>query len=679
MPLTPHIRVPRGTPRVQFRADGSQIRFSFTFPIFASEDLEVYLDSALQSTGFTISGAGETAGGTVEFATAPALNTLVTLRRRVPVERLTDFLESGPLAATALNDEFDILTACVQQVADDQSLMLRYAATDLPATTVLPGRAARSGQMFAFDSTGNPTVVPPVDTGALSSYLGSGSGAVGRPIRDKLGDVVSARDFGAVGDGLADDATAIQAALTAAPSVYLPPGTYRIGNTITVGEGKSLFGAGQASILRATGSGFDALLLPAGYATVRQMRIERGRAGIRLLGRDAPCVQNTLHDLVLWEPESGLVLDGGTDVNKPCYWNNIARVLVARPATHGVWLTRSGAGDTPNANRFHCVRVYSLAAATTGSGFYVEHGRYNNAFVDCEANLHTTAHSCFRLGAHTDKNLIVNFYAETLGVIANVLIEAGSVETAIINLFSASAGAAIQDLSGGRYTAFNAGYPEKNRLSTTRISQLIVEALRYDTEYLDPPTAGPVTLDLASSCYLVSAYHGAVETRLPTASLANGHSVTIKKTDATAHPVTITEVSGPGPDGRTITLGNRYDFVTVVSNGASWWITAGRDLPGNAHYHDTAGTYTPDLSQNLYTVSAFAGAVNVELPAPAAAHAVGRTVTIKKTDPSGNPVTVTQSGGGSGPDGEAIPLTETGHSLTVMSNGAAWHIIARNP
>ncbi|PWC56038.1 glycosyl hydrolase family 28-related protein [Azospirillum sp. TSO22-1] len=676
MPTT--IQIPRGTPRVQYVADGAVAAFAFPFPIFAAADLQVFLGVALQSTGYTVAGAGATAGGTVTFAAPPASGTSVTLRRRVPIERTSDFLESGPLPASTLNKEFDVLTAGLQQVSGDQELMLRYADTDLPASPVLPGRATRAGKLLAFDSTGNPTVRLPVDEEALSTYVPGGSGAVPRPIREKLGDAVSAKDFGAVGDGTVDDTVAIQAALTSAQAVFLPPGAYRVSNTITVPYGKTLSGAGQSSILRGAGNGFDLVHLPDGYATLRDLRLEKGLAGVRLFGRDGPCVQNVLSDLTVWESVYGLILDGYNSPDRPTYWNNIARVLVARPSIHGVWLTRSGAGDSPNANRFHCVRVYSLSAPISGSGFYVEHGKYNNAFVDCEANLSTMAHSCFRVGADTDKNLIVNLYCETLGGVPNVVLEAGSVETGIVNLFSASAGPAIQDLSGGRYTAHNAGYPEKNRLATTRVSQLVVEALRYDTEYVEPDAGGLVELDLTSSVYLLSSYGGAVEARLPGAGSANGHAVTIKKTDASANPVTITEAGGAGPDGRSVVLGSRYDFVTVVSNGAGWWIVAGNSLPGNAAYTETPGLFEPDLTRGLYLVSAWGGAVEVRLPAPSAAHAVGRTVTIKKADQSGRAVTVTKQGGG-GPDNEAIPLTGFGHAVTVMSNGAGWHIIGRNP
>ncbi|MBP2293087.1 glycosyl hydrolase family 28-related protein [Azospirillum rugosum] len=676
MPTT--IQVPRGTPRVQYLADGAQTDFPFPFPIFAAGDLQVFLGAALQATGYAVDGAGSSDGGTVTFAAAPAAGTPVLLRRRLPIERTSDFLESGPLPASTLNREFDQLTAALQQVAGDQELMLRYTDTDLPASNLLPERALRAGRLLAFDSVGNPTTRAPVDEEALSTYQGPGAGAVRRPIREKLADAVSVKDFGAVGDGVVDDTIAIQAALTSATAVHVPPGTYRITNTLTVAYGKTLVGAGQSSIIRGASNAFDLIHLPDGYATLSGLRLEQGDAGVRLFGRDGPCVHNSVSDLTLWEPRVGLLFDGYTDPNWPCYWNMVSRVLVARPAVHGVWLTRSGDGDTPNANRFSMVRVYSLSAPISGCGFYVEQGKYNNTFQDCEANLSTMALACFRVGANTDKTLILNFYAESLGGVPNVQLDAGSVETAIVNLLSMSAGPAIYDLSGGQYTAVNAGYPEKNRLMRSRVRELVVEALRYDTEYVEPVTGGLVQPDLSSSVYLVSAYGGDVEFRLPAAGSANGNAVTVKRTDASAHVLTITESGGPGPDGRRVALGNRYDFVTLVSNGAGWWIVAGNSLPGNAGFRDQPGVFEPDLNQSLYLVSAYGGAVTVQLPAPSATHAVGRTVTIKKSDVSGNPVTVTKAGGG-GPDNAVVTLASTGSAVTVMSNGAAWHILGRLP
>jgi hypothetical protein len=108
-------------------------------------------------------------------------------------------------------------------------------------------------QLPPATSPGSPAdVMPVVQNGitkkaAVSSlgYVASGANATTRTIQDKLRDIVSVKDFGAVGNGVVDDASAIQAALNSgAKRVYAPAGTYKILSTLTIPTNVSLEGDG---------------------------------------------------------------------------------------------------------------------------------------------------------------------------------------------------------------------------------------------------------------------------------------------------------------------------------------------------------------------------------------------------------------------------------------------------
>lgn len=673
---TEHIKMPDVTPIVRYAASGAQTVFAYPFPIFNDSDLAVYLDGARQASGYTVTGAGESDGGAVTFAVAPASGIVVTLARELPIARVSDFLEGGEFSARALNVELDTLVAALQQVQRQQETMIRYPDTEIPGVVALPGRAARADKALGFDSSGNPTVVPYGLTQASPNFLATGTGAVSRGLSAKLNDAVSVKDFGAVGDGIVNDTNAFINALAARSCVYVPAGTYLISATVSIPLGRALFGQGEKSVIKCQSSSFNAIEIPCGYTTLRDLRIEGGDAAVKLFGRDSECVENRLSDLHISGPKTGLLLDGYTDTNKPCYWNSFARILIEQPTVNGVHMTKSGAGDTPNANVFSRVRVYSKGAATSGQGFYVEYGAHANIFTDCEANVNgATAQACFRVGAQANKTLIVNLYTESTNTVPNIRLDAGSQETAIVNLHAMSNGSAIYDFSGGNYDAYNAGYPEKNRLRRSVVTDLKATLARFDTEYID--SSGTVNLDLSHSVHLVSSYGGALTVTLPAASGAAGVMMTVKKIDSSANIVTVSEAGGgAGPDGRSILLGTENDFVTVLSNGAEWFVISSNRIAGNTRYHDGTGTYDIDMTVDTYMLSAFSGAMTARLPPANAAKAIGRTITLKKTDVSSNVITVTEQGG-SGPDNSSQTLTAQYKAITVVSNGANWFIVSK--
>lgn len=108
--------------------------------------------------------------------------------------------------------------------------------------------AHTSSAAFATDSASKWRVYQGVTSGDLSATTGAalvgtsqaGTGAVLRTAQDKLREIVSVKDFGAVGNGVADDTSKVHAAITYAKgigaAVFFPAGVYRVtsGYTQTV-------------------------------------------------------------------------------------------------------------------------------------------------------------------------------------------------------------------------------------------------------------------------------------------------------------------------------------------------------------------------------------------------------------------------------------------------------------
>jgi hypothetical protein len=93
----------------------------------------------------------------------------------------------------------------------------------------------------------------------LVSYTPAGSGAVATNVQTKLRETVSVKDFGAVGDGVADDTAAIQAAVDAVVAagggvVNLGAGTFKITSPITLQSDVVLRGAGKHQTVLAEGA-----------------------------------------------------------------------------------------------------------------------------------------------------------------------------------------------------------------------------------------------------------------------------------------------------------------------------------------------------------------------------------------------------------------------------------------
>lgn len=277
---------------------------------------------------------------------------------------------------------------------------------------------------------------------------------------------------------------------------------------------------------------------------------------------------------------------------------------------------------------------------------------------------------------------LVNFYAESLGLAPGIRIDNGAIDNTIFRLFSATAGAAIWDPTlQGEYQAFDAGFPKKNYFKDALVTDIHIEGMTRATTFIDPPAdhEGDIYIDMKHTFYLLSSFNLPYNVMLPNAGDAGGRWVTFKKNDLRENPTTIKEEGGDGPDRRELVLLQQYDTVTLVSNGANWWVCQDNRMPRPSRYIDNSaapsGTFQADMLNRVYLVSAFTGQIFFEIPHPS--QASGRLCTIKKTDPSGNYVRIQMAGASGGPDAQTWALTSHFAAMTIYSDGGQWIVISK--
>ena len=115
------------------------------------------------------------------------------------------------------------------------------------------------------------TLIPKID---LKNGGSTPAGAINRPFNEKLAEIVSVKDFGAIGDGTTNDTSAFDSAIAAASinkqTIFIPAGTYLV-DRIDLQSNVSLLGE-PGSVLKRN----DNIILGIAYdaATVDNVRIE---------------------------------------------------------------------------------------------------------------------------------------------------------------------------------------------------------------------------------------------------------------------------------------------------------------------------------------------------------------------------------------------------------------------
>jgi hypothetical protein len=222
-------------------------------------------------------------------------------------------------------------------------------------TTSFVGERAGSGRFNATDLKGYVIDTEIADRIDGDMFYPAGTGGIPMPVVDRLAQSVLVTDYGALGDGVADDTAAIQAAinyiqtLPTAGYVVLPPGTYKTTASLVISAtGVHLVGQGRrVSIIAAvTASNFDWLKInnfTAGISFVSVRGIGFVPAGPQAVGgrgifQAGVASVVTYHDISVSNAYIGFRVEAGS-AGSVCRWTDF---YIDQCAGAGFWVGAPG-------------------------------------------------------------------------------------------------------------------------------------------------------------------------------------------------------------------------------------------------------------------------------------------------------------------------------------------------
>lgn len=251
-----------------FAGNGATTAFPFSFKVFAASDVAVTRADTLGAetalvlnSDFTVAlnpDQDAAPGGTITLAAPLATGHRLAVSSVVPNLQPTDITNNGGFYPRVIEDALDRHVAQIQQIDEKVDRALKVAVTSPLGDQALPSPVA--GMLIGWNESndGLKNYAPLGGTllgqqlaaangSSLVGFQQAGTGASPRTVQDKLREWVSVTDFGAVGDGVADDTAAFNSAIAYANSrggidygnivgttIFVPDGRYKVGSMIPI-------------------------------------------------------------------------------------------------------------------------------------------------------------------------------------------------------------------------------------------------------------------------------------------------------------------------------------------------------------------------------------------------------------------------------------------------------------
>ena len=160
-------------------ANGSTYDFTYTFRIVDESHLEVLVDLTVKTLNvdYTVSGVGDSGGGTVSFIAAPAANTVVTRKRKQPAAQTSDYQNAEAFPSERMEKDLDKLVMQIQEIREQL-----HRGFFLPKSSALSDQGIDVPTVGAFargKTGGGIDWATPTNAGALSSPVAVADGGTG--------------------------------------------------------------------------------------------------------------------------------------------------------------------------------------------------------------------------------------------------------------------------------------------------------------------------------------------------------------------------------------------------------------------------------------------------------------------------------------------------------------------
>ena len=346
--------------RKEYVGNGTLDTYVYTWQIYTKDDNKVYVAGVLKTVDihYTVTGVLNPAGGNIIFTAGniPANLASIVIYLDLPLTQGIDYKETDKFPAETHEKGLDRLTKIVQSLKEKLYRCLKLpsysvGSGELP-TDFIPnyfmkvnstgtGFELHAGLPFTGSPAGSNKEIQFDDNGVL----GADPDLTWDKTTERLyakdlmvkGPWVDARAYGAVGDGVTDDTTAVQNALTAVATagygatLFIPPGVFIVDDiNVTNGHDFNIFCMGTLKLKHAVVATHNVLRLTTCYNMTLDIRADGNVANngtpvsqhLHLLKMDG-CYNASVSLFGKNLAGDGLYLTGGChDINSPhllCY------------------------------------------------------------------------------------------------------------------------------------------------------------------------------------------------------------------------------------------------------------------------------------------------------------------------------------------------------------------------